>query len=285
MPATYAHYRFGKSCIETLSDSLKDIINKHRELFDIGVHGPDILFYYEAYHKCPVSDVGFDMHKINASEFFTNARLAYANSPLDKDALMSYLLGFLSHFVLDYNSHSYVEAKEFYSKVSHTEIETQNDRHLLIMDGLNPLKYDTVCHIVPSKENAIIIHEFFKNLSLDDIHKSLKSMVFYIHLLRCPNDIKRNFMYGAMKVMGKYDSLHSQIISKNANPICEDSNMRLDKLASYALKSYPKLATNLIAYLNGQADLDKILYHTFDAQENWQDIKVLPIEEEKYYEI
>ena len=46
MPTTYAHYRFGDKCINTLPNNLKEIINNNREIFNYGVHGPDIFFYY-----------------------------------------------------------------------------------------------------------------------------------------------------------------------------------------------------------------------------------------------
>ena len=46
MPTTYAHYKFGKEVISALPRPLQSAIENHRELFDIGVHGPDILFYY-----------------------------------------------------------------------------------------------------------------------------------------------------------------------------------------------------------------------------------------------
>ena len=45
MPTTYAHYRFGAECISVMPEQLQKIVNEHRALFDIGVHGPDIFFY------------------------------------------------------------------------------------------------------------------------------------------------------------------------------------------------------------------------------------------------
>ena len=285
MPATYAHYRFGQRCIDVLPDSIKELVEANRQLFDIGVHGPDILFYYEAYHSNRVNRIGFGMHEKLASDFFKKARLAYASSSYDKKRMMAYLLGFVSHFTLDYMSHSYVEAKEYYSHVSHTEIETQNDRHLMIIDGHDPLSYDTVQHIIPSKDNAEVIHEFFKELSVNDIHTSLKSMVFFIHLLTCPNRFKRGFVFSGMKLIGVYDKLHEQVVSVEADPNCEDSNLRLDKLADKALPLFARLANNLFAFLNGQSDLDDIFNHTFGAQDNWKNIPVLTVEREKEYEI
>jgi len=46
MPSTYAHYRMGQEVIKQVSVPAHDIIMKHKQLYDIGLHGPDILFYY-----------------------------------------------------------------------------------------------------------------------------------------------------------------------------------------------------------------------------------------------
>lgn len=46
MPSTYAHYRMGQEVIKQVSAPARDIIMKHKQLYDIGLHGPDILFYY-----------------------------------------------------------------------------------------------------------------------------------------------------------------------------------------------------------------------------------------------
>ena len=44
MPTTYAHYKFGKEVISALPRPLRSTVENHRELFDIGLHDPDILF-------------------------------------------------------------------------------------------------------------------------------------------------------------------------------------------------------------------------------------------------
>ena len=58
MPTTYTHYRFGKEVISALPRPLQGAIENHRELFDIGLHGPDILFYHKALIKYPVNAQG-----------------------------------------------------------------------------------------------------------------------------------------------------------------------------------------------------------------------------------
>ena len=46
MPSTYAHRRFGANVLDHLPAPLREKLEAHRELYDIGLHGPDLLFYY-----------------------------------------------------------------------------------------------------------------------------------------------------------------------------------------------------------------------------------------------
>ena len=46
MPANYAHYRFGKLALSKLPAEARQCIGRFRRLYDIGLHGPDIFFYY-----------------------------------------------------------------------------------------------------------------------------------------------------------------------------------------------------------------------------------------------
>ena len=44
MPTTYAHDRFGREVWKKLPKDLKETIRKHKKLYLIGLHGPDIFF-------------------------------------------------------------------------------------------------------------------------------------------------------------------------------------------------------------------------------------------------
>ena len=63
MPSTYAHRRFGADVLQQLPAALQDQIGKNRALFDVGLHGPDLLFYYHAAKSNPVSALGNAMHE------------------------------------------------------------------------------------------------------------------------------------------------------------------------------------------------------------------------------
>ena len=63
MPSTYAHFRAGQRLRARLTGTPKAAVEAHPELYNIGLHGPDILFYYEPYHKNRVSAVGYRQHE------------------------------------------------------------------------------------------------------------------------------------------------------------------------------------------------------------------------------
>ena len=98
MPTTYAHDLFGQKVYRQLPDQVKEIIRKNGELYRIGLHGPDIFFYYFIF-KNHVSSVGYRMHKEKARAFFTQG-MAQVRETGD-EALLAYLLGFGCHYLLD----------------------------------------------------------------------------------------------------------------------------------------------------------------------------------------
>ena len=163
MPTTYAHYKFGKEVMSALPRPLQNAVENNRELFDIGLHGPDILFYYRALVKNPVSGQGYELHEKMADEFFEHAAqvIRKAENPA---AARAYIYGFICHFALDSECHNYIEKMMQVSRISHSEIEMDFDRMLLTEDFINPVKDFTARHIRPTIENARVIAPFFQDL-------------------------------------------------------------------------------------------------------------------------
>ena len=133
MPTTYAHYKFGKEVLSALPRPLQNSIEAHRELFDIGLHGPDILFYYNALKKDPVNEQGHTLHEQFADEFFHHA-VEVIEKVKDPAAARAYIYGFICHFALDSECHPYVEKIMQVGRVSHNEIEMELDRMMLTED-------------------------------------------------------------------------------------------------------------------------------------------------------
>lgn len=73
MPSTYAHRRFGADVLVQLPRELREKITPYRPLYDMGLHGPDLMFYYRALQSNPVNRLGNAMHEQPGRVFFTRA--------------------------------------------------------------------------------------------------------------------------------------------------------------------------------------------------------------------
>ena len=102
MPTTYTHDLFGKKVYAKLPAEMKKVIRENGELYRIGLHGPDILFYFMM-SKNPVSRFGVAMHHEKARAFFEQGMERVRES--GDEALLSYMLGFGCHYLLDSTCH------------------------------------------------------------------------------------------------------------------------------------------------------------------------------------
>ena len=262
MPSTYAHRRFGADVLALLPDSLRATLEQHRELYDMGLHGPDLMFYYKALQSNPVNRLGNAMHEQKGEVFFTRARTVVENAT-DKSAALAYVLGFVCHFALDSTCHPYVEQFTRESGVTHCEIETEFDNMLLRRDGYDPLKFFTASHIHPSEQNAKAIAPFYEGISEQVALDSLKGMISVHRLLQASNPVKRWVVLTGMKVVGKYDMLHGLVADPQPNPKCVESGKRLEELYAQALPLAETLILEFVAKLDTDQPLSKAFDHTF----------------------
>ena len=283
MPTTYAHYSFGQEVYEQLPADLKRIIDEHRDLYDFGVHGPDILFYHHPFPKDDVYRYSNAIHDHSGRDFFTHRKEAFLHTDR-KEAYLSYMMGFACHYLLDRACHSYIEAKDKATGVSHSRIEAEFDRYLLEKAGRTPAyKQDLTRHLHPTKENAEIISLCFPYDSTL-ILKTLRRMVFWLKLLQAPSAPQR-LLYGQVARIPKVSGLYDMVMAREADPRCEDSNLRLDKLYRRALKDAPEAIDNLVAYFCGGEELNGIYDDLFAYNPGWEEIPVLSVEEELKYEV
>lgn len=257
-------------------------VQEYRPLYEIGLHGPDILFYYQPLKRNPISRTGFAMHEEPARDFFYPAREVFLAAP-KPEAAWAYLAGFLCHYALDRACHGYIEKKLTVSDRTHTEIENEFDRYLLQRDGLQISPTGLTAHIIPSRQNAAVIAAFFPETTEAQVRRALRSMKFYCNLLS-----GRTWRYplvsAALRLSGRYADLHGNLMARHPLPGCEDSNLRLEKLMQKALEGLPGQMAGYENFLLGGA-FPKGFEETFGPGEDWQEIPVLTKEEEKSYEV
>ena len=258
MPSTYAHRRFGADVLVQLPRELREKITPYRPLYDMGLHGPDLMFYYRALQSNPVNRLGNAMHEQPGRVFFERAR-GVVRQAKDRDAALAYALGFVCHFALDSTCHPYVEAYTRQSGVSHCEIETEFDDMLLRRDGHDPKSFFTASHIRSTAENARVIAPFYEGVTVDETLAAMKGMITVHHLLQAANPVKRWVVLTGMRVAGKYEFMHGLVANPQPNPKCVQSSQKLEELYKTAVP----LAVRLIEEYAENKPLGAEYQHTF----------------------
>lgn len=286
MPAIYAHYIFGEKMKKALAGNGQDKKAEDNDLFAFGLHGPDLLFYYHALVKNRVNRTGFGMHDLSARPFFERAASVIRNLQGEERArALSYILGFLCHFTLDRRCHGYIENKIRIDQVSHVRIEADFDRYLVAKYGGTPLKTKLTSHLHPSRDNARVIQMFFPQFSRREMYRTQKSMVWYNDRLISSGSLSRAVIKGVMRLSGDYHGMRGLLMDAYPDPLCRDSCLRLEKLMELAVADGQKIIDNFIEYLEGRGALGQMFDDTFGPGRGWEEIPVLPYEEEIEYEI
>lgn len=264
MPTTYAHYRFGRTVYNRLPEREKKIIDLYRPLFDIGLHGPDILFYYRPFTSNHVNQLGSCMHNWIGRSVFTRAGVQIL-SERDRLPLLAYTYGFLCHFVLDSVCHGYIAEKIEASGISHSEIEAEFDRALMIHDGYDPVRHCVTGHIHPSKTSAAVISRFFRSVAEKEVYASLRSMVQYLNLLTAPSYLKRGVIYSVLTCTGNR-GMCDLVVNYRQNPACLDSTERLVRLYQVAQPKAVEAISSYLQVIHGEREYDDLFRLTFDPK-------------------
>lgn len=262
MPAFYAHYRFGGDVLRAAAPEIRTLREKHRALFDIGLHGPDIFFFYRPVLPNSVTRLGYTCHGRTCREFLARARKV-VKSAENKGASLAYFYGFLCHFALDSTCHPYVaEAMDKYG-TAHSAIETAFDRLLLTTDGIDPRSFDPCGHFEITRTSCKVIAPFFPPMTSELVEKSLRSMVFYGRLLYNQQPILRKALDIGLYATLHHDSLSGMMMTPERDRRCENSDQRLSALYSEALSAAQELFREASIYIESGTPAGQRFDHTF----------------------
>ena len=227
MPAGYAHYIFGEKVLEVLDEPYRQLIERNIDLYHIGVHGPDILFYHRFYKPNEVSKLGSSIHYEEAYPFMEHS-LKVIEESKDREASIAYMYGFITHFALDHSCHPYIYKMQEVLDMSHSEIESELDRKLLVDRHLDPISTCLTTHIKLNHYVSKIIAPFY-DLTEENIYKTLHDLLYYLEWLRAPGKVKRGFVHGVMKIAGYYNKYGGLIINYEPNEKSMDCVLELTR--------------------------------------------------------
>lgn len=264
MPTTYAHDLFGKKVYPKLTVEIQKVIRRNTNLFRIGLHGPDILFYDML--KPKVTGTGIIMHKEIAAPFFERG-MALVRQTHD-ERLLAYLLGFGCHYLLDSACHPYVYEMAERNVISHTLLEKEFDRTLMLETGKNPYHYYPSCGIVPRITYARVIHRAIPKIRTKEILTSLRLMKLITDCLVYDNHGRRKkFLMFLSRVAGRKLSaeMMEYFMEKDPIPGSEVPVHTLHGLYNHALAEAPFALSELFQLSRQDVSLSERWFLTYNG--------------------
>ena len=237
MPANYAHHRFGKEILKTMPADARQCIQRFRRMFDAGLQGPDIFFYYNPYWKTAVGELGKTFHRMDGVSLFPIACKAASS-----EAARAYLYGLLGHYCLDSVCHPFINQLSAAGEANHVILEAEFDRYLLVSDGqAHPETYDMSRKLKLTRGESMTVSDFYPGATGGQISYSVKAMARSIRFLAKPSREKW------LRKLGL--SFADHMIPAQEN---EELALYVRELKSHydeALALYPKMLAELTAHM------------------------------------
>ena len=253
MPTTYAHDLFGKMVYHRLDPEIQEKIKKYQTTYQIGLHGPDILFYVRPFHKNRFNQMAHRLHREEAAGFFERGRELYQKT--GNEEILVYLLGFICHFMLDSTCHPYISEYMKKTGARHDEIETEFDRALMVRTGKDPFHYQPGSVIRIEKNSVDAISEVMEGMSHKDIVRALMGTKFYTRLPICDSEKKRKVKLAVARILFMYRLADGRIIRGEPKDICLESTQHLMQLFRQTM---PEAAAMINEYYKQRNGSDRL---------------------------
>lgn len=252
MPSKYAHYRFGVQLLPTLPADVQRTVRRFRQLYDMGLHGPDIFFYHNPVIQTSVKKLGRKFHYQTGKQFFEHTCRNLRMNP--SEGAMAYLYGVLAHYALDSLSHPFISRNAEPGKVTHTRIEVEFDRYLLELDGKKPpYLQDLSGHMQLTPGQCQTVAAFYPNVGAGAVGKCVENMASITKFLVLPKGSRRDLVEKTMNLtLPKYAE---HLMTVHPNRDCAELNPSLLRLYEMAMDRYPVLLDQIQAHLRSNAPL------------------------------
>ncbi|WP_338062703.1 zinc dependent phospholipase C family protein [Virgibacillus halotolerans] len=129
LPNIWTHILFCEDVVDAVKKPYP--FSQDETLMKLGAQGPDPFFYYNFWpwiKEEPVHDVGTAMHTKNCGAFLMDMIIAAKDmSPRVK----AYVAGFITHHVLDRNTHPYIHYRAGYEGSDHQKLEVLIDTAMM----------------------------------------------------------------------------------------------------------------------------------------------------------
>ena len=214
MPNIWTHFIYGQELMRKLGHDAMLQDSQLRRVFNLGCQGPDFLFYY---HFLPwkrdkkMVPLGSAMHQQHCGPFLIDLIGQVRGRGLYNPAVV-YVLGFLSHHLLDRQMHPYVFYQSGFKKWNHQRFEIILDtriakKKLRVETWRTPVWKEIYVGpalpkgVVEALSQAAASHypELVKDVSTEDWEEAYRDMIRAQKLFHDPSGVKRILTLGQIE--------------------------------------------------------------------------------------
>ena len=254
MPASYAHYRFGKLLLPTLPSHIRQTIQRFRRMYDMGLQGPDFFFFYNPFLSTATGKLGSAFHHQTGQEFFPAACKAAAS-----DAARAYLYGLLAHYCLDSICHPFINRLVDIGETGHLSLESEFERYLLILDKEPaPETFDRSKFLKLTRGECMSVAAFYPGSTGGKVFQSIRFMALFAKLLSHPSRIRQMNLLKNLKSWFLDYSIPAEESEELAPYVRE-----LYDLYGQAMERYPGLLQQVCDHLQTGTGFDEAFASDF----------------------
>ncbi|MGJ9459304.1 zinc dependent phospholipase C family protein [Oceanobacillus sp. CF4.6] len=129
MPNIWTHILFCEDVIDAVNRPYP--FSQYEPYMKLGAQGPDPFFYYNFWPWIkdePVHEVGMALHTKRCGEFLIDMII---NSKEQCSEVKAYVTGFVTHHILDRNTHPYIHYRAGYEGSNHQKLEILIDTRMM----------------------------------------------------------------------------------------------------------------------------------------------------------
>lgn len=238
MPALAAHYYFGQEVLKLLHPALQHLLDIHRDAFNVGLQGPDILFNYRPLTRNKVNKLGSRLHGTRAAHFLKSA--IYTIDKTKDEYACAYLMGMICHFTLDKQCHLYIDTVAVAFK-DHILLESAFECKILSMVGENPLTFKRYALIKGNSNLYEMLPRLYTELTRNQLKGAVCGMRRYERLFYSPTGRKLRFLRFIEKCFTGSTDFSGMALTKELNPDSEQT----DKILALYHEAIPLAAKEL----------------------------------------
>ena len=258
MPANYAFQCFGAEALRRLPEKQQRPIQRFRRLYNGGVHGADLFFYFRPLVETAVGGLYHSCHEMSGRAFFTQACALLKQNP--SEGATACLYGLLANYCLNTQLSPLLRQAMAEQQLSRTELEVELDRYLLCRDGKLPAhQQDVSAGFRLTRGECVTLSLFFSPATAANVYTAYRGLLFWSRKMAAKN---RSMILVMLKAAR--GSFRQQLMPDHANHRCLHLDEAMAACLDRALECYPEMARQLTAHLEegiGLGDLFEPSFH------------------------